>query len=52
VAGDAKDRRPGSESALKGVIAGVGDPGINDAGYNQNVPCNEIVPYGAPPFWW
>ena len=27
MAGDAKDRRAGSDSALKGVGAGVGDPG-------------------------
>jgi hypothetical protein len=54
VAGDAKDRCAGSASGLKGVVAGVGDPGagINDAGYSQNAPCNEIVPYGAPPSWW
>ena len=45
LAGDAKDRRAGSDSALNVVDRRrLTTAGINDAGYNQNAPCNEIVP--------
>ena len=58
VAGDAKDRRAGSNVALKFWRAerdqpwdNLGHPRATAARY-QNAPCNEIDPYGAPPSWW
>ena len=49
LAGNAKDWRAGSDSALN--IKERRLPSRRSLSCNQNAPCNEIVPYGAPPSW-